>query len=179
MAKLCEGDIFPDFKIKTVFGTTDSIHGCTGNGKTAIVFLRYFGCTLCQYEILRYAENYNNIIGANGRLFVVLQSTAESIKKQLESQELPFDIICDPDEKIYKALEISTAENMEKLGGGKVMSKIAEAEKLNLSHGDYEGEELQLPAAFIIDNSLTVIYAKYGTNGADTPEPEELKTLLE
>lgn len=178
MAKLQVGDQFPDFKIETVFGTADSIKACIGKGKTAIVFLRYYGCTLCQYEMINYDEHYKEIVGNNGRLYVVLQSTADSIKKQMTTEASPFDIICDPNEELYKALEITSAKDMEELGGGAVMSKITEAEKLNLSHGDYEGEELQLPATFVIDKDMTVTYVRYGENGGDTPTYTELKTLL-
>ena len=179
MAKIHVGDQFPDFKIETVYGTESSISECIGDGKTALVFLRYYGCTLCQYEMINYAEHYNEIVDKDGRLYVVLQSTADSIKKQTTTEAFPFDIICDPKEELYKALDISAAEDMEGLGGGDVMSKITEASKLNLSHGDYEGEELQLPATFVIDKNMTVTYAKYGENGGDTPTYNELKTLLE
>mgnify|MGYP000609266414 FL=1 len=66
---------------------------------------------------------------------------------------------------------------MQELGGGKVAEKVVEARKL-FSHGEYEGEELQLPAAFVVEKDLTVTYARYGKDGADVPTPEELKKLL-
>lgn len=178
MAKIHVGDRFPDFRIETVYGTASSITECTGDGKTAFVFLRYYGCTLCQYEMINYAEHYKDIVGNDGRLYVVLQSTIDSIKKQTAAEAFPFDIICDPKEELYKELNIPAAKDMEELGGGDVMSKIAEAGKLNLSHGDYEGEELQLPATFVINKDMTVTYVRYGENVGDTPTYTELKTLL-
>ncbi len=178
MARLKIGDRLPDYKIETAFDTATSIKECIGKGKTAIVFLRYYGCTLCQYEMINYAENYNDIVGKDGKLYIVLQSTADSIKKQMTTSSFPFDIICDPKEELYKALSIPMARDMEELGGGDVMSKIAEAEKLSLSHGDYEGEELQLPATCVIDKDMIVTYVKYGENGGDTPSPDELRILL-
>ena len=43
---------------------------------------------------------------------------------------------------------------------------------------DDEGEELQLPAAFVVDHDLTVTYAHYGRVISDTPTADELAALL-
>ena len=178
MAKLKVGEKMPDFSSVTVFDAEEKrLSDRVGEGKTAIVFLRYYGCTLCQYDIHLYAENYKDIAGSNGKLFVVLQSKPETIRKTVSETDLPFEIICDPEEKLYKEFEINPAKNMLELGGVDVLAKIAKAKKL-FSHGEYEGEELQLPAAFVVEPDLTITYAKYGKNGADVPSPKELKKLL-
>ena len=177
MAKLTIGEKMPDFTAEGAFGPAEALSSRVGKGKTAIVFLRYYGCTLCQYDIHTYAEHYQEIVGDTGKLFVVLQSTPGSIKKQMTRETLPFEILCDPDEKLYKEFEINTAKDMAELGGGNVASKVTEAKKL-FSHGDYEGEELQLPAAFVVQPDLTITYARYGKDGADVPTPEELEQLL-
>ena len=177
MAKLTIGEKMPDFTAAGVFGPSEALSSRVGKGKTAIVFLRYYGCTLCQYDIHTYAEHYKEIVGDTGKLFVVLQSTPESIKKQMDRETLPFEILCDPEEKLYKEFEINPAKDKAELGGGNVAAKVTEARKL-FSHGDYEGEELQLPAAFVIQPDLTITYARYGKDGADVPTPEELEQLL-
>lgn len=177
MAKLKVGEKMPDFTAAGAFGPEEVLSSRVGKGKTAIVFLRYYGCTLCQYDIQTYAEHYQEIVGDTGRLFIVLQSTPESIKKQMTRETLPFEIICDPEEKLYKEFEINPAKDMAELGGGKVADKVTEARKL-FSHGDYEGEELQLPAAFVVQPDLTITYARYGKDGADVPTPQELEQLL-
>lgn len=177
MAKLTVGEKMPDFTAAGVFGSAKLLSSRVGKGKTAIVFLRYYGCTLCQYDIHTYAEHYQEIVGDTGKLFVVLQSTPESIKKQMTRETLPFEILCDPEEKLYKEFEINPAKDMAELGGGNVADKVAEARKRFL-HGDYEGEELQLPAAFVVQSDLTITYARYGKDGADVPTPQELEQLL-
>ena len=177
MAKLKVGEKIPDFLAVTVFDGEKPFSSRVGEGKTAIIFLRYYGCTLCQYDIYTYAQNYKEIVGDHGKLCVVLQSKPETIKKTVSENDLPFQIICDPQEKLYKEFEINPAKDMQELGGGKVAEKVVEARKL-FSHGEYEGEELQLPAAFVVEKDLTVTYARYGKDGADVPTPEELKKLL-
>ena len=178
MAKLNVGEKMPDFSSVTVFDAEEkALSKRVGDGKTAIVFLRYYGCTLCQYDIHLYSENYQDIVGSHGKLFVVLQSKPETIKKTVSENDLPFEIICDPEEKLYKEFEIKPAKSMLELGGVAVAAKVAKAKKL-FPHGEYEGEELQLPAAFVVGPDLKITYAKYGKNGADVPTPEELKELL-
>jgi peroxiredoxin len=169
MARLAVGEKMLDFTAAGAFGPEEALSSRVGKGKTAIVFLRYYGCTLCQYDIHTYAEHYQEIVGDTGKLFVVLQSTPESIKKQMTRET--------PEGKLYKEFEINPAKDKEELGGGNVVAKVTEARKL-FSHGDYEGEELQLPAAFVVKSDLTITYAKYGKDGADVPTPQELEQLL-
>ena len=102
MAKLKVGEKIPDFLAVTVFDGEKPFSSRVGEGKTAIIFLRYYGCTLCQYDIYTYAQNYKEIVGDHGKLFVVLQSKPETIKKTVSENDLPFQIICDPQEKLYK-----------------------------------------------------------------------------
>nr|WP_289706403.1 hypothetical protein [Enterocloster clostridioformis] len=56
--------------------------------------------------------------------------------------------------------------------------EAAEARKW-FTHKEYEGEELQMPAVFVVDRELRLTYVRYGENAGDVPEPEELKELLE
>ena len=47
-----------------------------------------------------------------------------------------------------------------------------------MKHGDYEGEELQLPALFIVDNEMNVTFAHYGKAAGDVPDIEKIAELL-
>ena len=77
---------------------------------------------------------------------------------------MPFEIICDPQMALYRRFDIQPAKSKLGLAGKQVLYKLASAEKLGLKHGLYEGDELQLPAAFIIDSEMQVLYAHYGKN---------------
>ena len=57
MAKLAVGEKMLDFTATGAFGPEEALSSRVGNGKTAIIFLRYYGCTLCQYDIHTYAEH--------------------------------------------------------------------------------------------------------------------------
>jgi len=148
-------------------------------GKTMLLFLRYYGCTLCQYDMLMLKEAYDKVEAVGGCVKVVLQSDPAALAEELgEEGYYPFEIICDPECALYKAYEIDPAGSMAELAGGNIMEKITAAKALGLSHGRYEGIEEQLPAAFVIDNEMTITYAHYGKNGTDIPSPEEIVELL-
>ena len=108
MPKLTVGAKMPDLTFCTPYANGCSLSQIARRvkGKTALVFLRYYGCTLCQYDIHLYKEGYEKIAATGGQLLVVLQSDPGKLAVQLEGQNLPFEIICDPREAIYKELEI-------------------------------------------------------------------------
>ena len=54
----------------------------------------------------------------------------------------------------------------------------AEAKKLGLEHGAYEGNELQLPAVFLLDRGMNVVYAHRAKNAGDMPEIADLLAKL-
>lgn len=180
MARLKIGDTLPDFSYCTPYEDGCRIHqlaGEQGKGKTAIIFLRYYGCTICQYDIHLFTQHYKEITSGGGNFCVVLQSQPENIRSQVGENRLPFPIVCDPERKLYQEFEILPAKSKEELAGGNAMAKIMEAKKY-FTHKEYEGDELQLPAVFVVDRDLKLVYVKYGENAGDVPKPEELKALL-
>ena len=74
-ARLTVGEVMPNFTYDTPFATgltlSDTVQKTP---KTALLFLRYYGCTLCQYDIHQLAENYHQITDVGGQVIVVLQS---------------------------------------------------------------------------------------------------------
>lgn len=176
---LAAGDVLDDFSFMTPFRSDVSISETAAKaGKTAIVFLRYFGCTLCQYDIHKYKEGYDAIRKAGGQLLVVLQSAPEVIREDINEGDLPFDIVCDPHAELYIAYNVLPAASFAGLTGPGTMDKINAAVSAGFTHGKYEGSELQLPAAFIIDKDLKVTYAHYGTSASDIPSAAELAELM-
>ena len=94
MAIIKAGVKLPDFTYDTPYKSglniTETVKKCK---KTAIVFLRYYGCPICQYDIHSFKENYYMIENVDGQILVVLQSDREKLAKSLGKNDLPFDII--------------------------------------------------------------------------------------
>lgn len=174
MSRISVGSIFPDFEITTVKKGKTSISEIIGKkGKTAIIFLRYFGCTLCQYDILQYKNDYEDIIEGGGNIIIVLQSTVESIGKQ-SAEAFPFDIICDAEQELYRQLEIEPVDNLKKAVGPSFLLKQVKMMKAGLRHGDYEGNENQLPAYFLVGQDRIVQLANYSKDLLDVPSGKDL-----
>ena len=179
MSKIAAGVKFPDFTYDTPYKSglniTETVKKCK---KTAIVFLRYYGCPICQFDIHNFRENYYMIENADGQLLVVLQSYREKLAKSLGKNGLPFDIICDPEMELYEEFEIGKASSMVKMMDFSTVCKVAKATFKGIKHGEYEGEELQLPALFIVDNEMNVTFAHYGKAAGDVPDIEKIAELL-
>ncbi len=180
MPKVTVGQTMPDFTFETPFEQGRSLAETLGrvSGKTALVFLRYYGCTLCQYDIHQFAKAHAEITASGGQMLVVLQSDPQKLAGQMKREDLPFDIICDPSQGLYRQLAIEAAHSMAKMADLKTMGKIAKATTGGFKHGDYEGEELQLPATFVMTDDGTLTYVRYGTSPGDVPSPAELVGLL-
>lgn len=149
-----------------------------GGRPTMFLFLRYYGCRICQLDLRDLDKNYEQIKQAGGQAVVILQSKREVLEKAAAEKPFPYTVICDPDQKLYKLFEILPAADREGLQGGNAVSKVERAAKMGLVHGEYEGNELQLPAAVLVDGKMTVRYAHYGENAADTPEASEIADLI-
>lgn len=180
MSRLTTGGVMPEFTFVTPFETGRSLSETVGRvqGKTALVFLRYYGCTLCQYDIHQFAQAKEAIGATGGQMLVVLQSDPALLAGQLKREDLPFDIICDPDQTLYKQFEIKPAESKLKLADPGTVLKIGKAKAAGFEHGANEGDELQLPAVFVLDSARQITYAHYGVSAGDVPSPEQLAERL-
>lgn len=173
---LKEGGTVPDFGFRTPFERDLTLGEAVKAvpGKTALLFLRYYGCTLCQYDIHQYKIHYDAVRAKGGQLLLVLQSDPDKLAAQLKKEDLPFSIICDPDAALYKRFGVAPAASREKMGGPGTMAKIEKARAAGFRHGEYEGNEMQLPAVFLMDRDCRLEYVHYGASVDDVPEPEEL-----
>ncbi len=174
------GQNLPNFEYTTVFKKGKKIYDSLENikGKTVIYFLRYYGCTLCQLDIHNIKENINKFKEKNSQVFVVLQSDVNTISKDVKKEEVGFDIICDPEAKLYSDFNILAAKTKQQLVDRKSLIKGKDALELGLNHGKYEGEELQLPATIIVNNQGLIEFVKYGKSAGDVPPIEEILELL-
>ena len=172
MARLVKGDKFPNFTVNTAFENGLTIEKITDGKPTMFMVLRYIGCTVCRYDVHMLTERYNEFAEKGVNVVVVMQSKPENVQKDLAGGTLPFHLICDEAQEIYKTLEINAAKDMQELLGdglAKLQEKGAKAAAAGFAHGEYEGIEEQLPAFFYIDADLTVKEAHYAKSIMDMP----------
>ena len=164
MAKIEAGCKLADFSFNTPFESDVKLsEKAKGAKKTILLFLRYYGCTLCQLDIREYANAYDRIKAKDAQLLVVLQSPASTINAQMKKEDLPFDIICDPDMGLYKEFELGVAASKEEMIRPEDMPKMGEK---------------QFPGYFLLDSELNVLEAHRATSILDMPSVDEMIAKL-
>lgn len=177
MSKLSVGDHFPDFSVITSHAVNTCISSLADGQPVMILFLRYIGCTVCRMDVHDFIHAYAKFQEKGVGLLLVMQSKPEIVQRDLANEDLPFPIICDVSQDIYKELDVVPAKSMAELvGDGReaMMNKLSAAKEAGFDHGDYEGNEQQLPAFFYLDKDLTVLDLHYAKNISDIPSPDEL-----
>ncbi len=185
MPRLEVGQVIPEFTVRTADRENLSLHAMLKEQKKTVLWvLRYIGCTTCRYDVDLIAKNYEKFLEKNAQVIVVMQSDPAIVRRDLAGYDYPVQIICDQEQEIYKTLEIPAAAdrdhfisksigNMAKLG-----VRMAVVKASGFVHGDYEGNEQQLPALFILDDSGNVLHAHYAAHFVDMPSLEEVLELL-
>jgi peroxiredoxin len=142
------------------------------------------GCTACRYDIHVIKERYGEFKKLDAQVLVVLQSQPELVQADLKGDEPPYEIITDPDQKIYRRFSIDPAATTEGLmpadpeGLKKLEEKREKIKAAGFSHGKYEGDENQLPAMFIVGQDGLVLYARYANSIVDLPAVDEVLEKL-
>ncbi len=178
MAKINVGERMENFVFDTPYKRGIDLNYVVDGKRTGMLFSRYYGCSLCRYDMLTLKEQYEKIAATGGQVVFVLQSDPDLLARNFTETEYPFWIIADPKQEMYKALSIDPAESIKDAIDEKALKKIQCAKKIGIEHGEYEGNENQLPAAFVIEPDLTVSYAHYAKTAGDIPDVDEFAALL-
>ena len=179
MAKLVKGDKFPDFRFDTAFQNDMTITDVVNGKETFFWFLRYIGCTICRWDVHMLTQRYNEFVEKGVNVVVVMQSTPEIVQRDLNGEKLPFYLICDSKQELYTTLELNVAENQQrKVPNEDALARLTVkregAKASGFVHGDYEGNEQQLPAFFAVDGEMNVLEAHYARNLGDMPFAKEV-----
>ena len=180
--KLTKGLQMPDFTYLSPYAEGEKTFAdYAGGKKTFVVFLRYYGCTVCRLDLHIYAQRMKEFADRDCQLMVVLQSDPALVRDEAPLGTFPFEIACDPSQAVYRQFEIEPAKNMAALIGGglfKAVKKMNAAKKFGFTHGEYEGNEQQLPAMVLVDENGTIAFSHYAKNMTDMPSADEMLAML-
>ena len=137
MAKVNVGDQMENFVFDTPYKRGMDLKTIVNGKKTGLLFSRYYGCSLCRYDMIQLKEQYDKITATGGQVVFVLQSDPDLLARNFTEKEYPFWVIADPEQKIYKALSIDPATSIKDAIDEKALKKIQAAKKLGLEHGEY------------------------------------------
>ena len=156
-SKLKPGDPAPALSGKAVnMDDTVDIKQLMEKGPVVVVFSRYFGCPVCQSDFDKLIDVQDELLD-RARLVYVIQSSPERATAFLASRDEKFPVLCDPDPPypLYGAWGI---KNVSLVTLGK-MAKVVLSRKYQ--HGEYEGNEKQSPADFIVGKDGTITRVNY------------------
>lgn len=177
-ASLKVGESIPDFTYDTPYERGKSFLSESIGKKTALIFSRYYTCGLCQSLLSELAENADKLKEKELQVKVVMQSVPESVREALgENNPYPFEIICDPKQKLYRRFEVFPAgmTDMMAMSGMKQMMKAMAA---NAGSGKPEGNQAQLPALFMTDEKGIIFHAEYPSSMTGLPGVEEMCRIM-
>jgi len=158
----------PDFRFKTPWENEINFYDALGNHPAVLIFLRYYGCPVCQMEMAKIKKEFDLAAKKGARVFVVLQSTPETIASLIKKDDFPFTIICDPKGQVFQIYGVEAGGIIKYLHPAGLIAAI-KAVSRGFMHGKFEGKETQLPAAFAMTADKIIKYAHYGENISDMP----------
>ena len=156
----------PDFTAKLVNGEEIQLTEMIKTQSVCIIFLRFLGCPLTRLRLAELEKEIEKYKTSELKLIVVFESTVERTQKYMTRKGLTMDIVVDEQRKLYDMFDVKPGGFMKMLNPG-VLKKSGEATIKGHLHGAFEGNELQLPAAFIIDKDQQFSYVNYGEHPAD------------
>jgi peroxiredoxin len=170
MAKLRPGDLAPEFSFDSVNMGRVILSEYRGR-RVLLVFGRYFGCPVCQYD-------FDQLISLRGEtgidVIYMVQSRPESAAEYISGLDVDFPVVAVPLEggryRVYDAYGIGA---MGPASVVQIFIRARDARRAGKVHGPYEGRETQSPADFLIDVDGTVLRAHVGLF-----EPGELAAFI-
>lgn len=176
MPRLCVGDTIENFSYENALSQKKSFHEIL-TGPTILWFMRYIGCTACQVDLHDLEQQLPELKRRGIQVVIVLQSTPQSIRQQ-RPEGMPFEVICDPEGQLYRKFDVLPAKSKMTMLSVQLPKKLSRAKSLGLSHGEYEGNEQQLPALFLLNDQGKVVYTRYAKTLTDLPDVEDLPDML-
>ncbi len=155
---LKEGDDAPLFKLDSYNAGSIDLTEFRGQ-KVVLIFSRYFGCPICLLDLSTLMKRKTEIEDKGAKILYITQSGKKVAKEYIQKENIDFPVIPSSKDELYKeyGLGLMTAGAF-----AKVRSKLKEAIKLGIEHGEYEGWEKQGPGQFVADEQGKIIHALKG-----------------
>ena len=165
------GNLAPNFMASLVDGKNIELYQLLKSQSVCVIFLRFLGCPLTRLRMAELETEIDKYNLNDLKLLVVFESTPDRTQKYINRKGLHLDIITDAKRKLYDLYDVQPGGYLKMLNP-QVLKKAGEATLKGHMHGAFEGNELQLPAAFIINKDRHFSYVNYGNHPADAVETD-------
>ena len=154
----------------------DSVPIPDPNSLLHLQFRRHAGCPICNTHLRSVTQRLDEITAAGIREVVFFHSTADLLREY--QQELPYDVIPDPERQIYR--EFGVERSWRAIMTPKVLASVGSGfvqQRGKGTLGTLTESHLGMPADFLIGTDGTVLAVKYGEHGADQWSVDELLAI--
>lgn len=137
-------------------------------GRTVLLkFYRFATCPVCNLHLHRFIEEYHTL-DALGLTTMVLFHSPEAKVEASHAEPLPFDLVPDPDKRIFRAFGVETG--WAGMFSPTVMRDYRRALAAGFPPGmlTSDGGITGNPADFIVDAAGRIAFAHYGRHYADS-----------
>jgi thioredoxin-dependent peroxiredoxin len=169
------GDRAPEFELPDQHGNATTLSQF--RGKTLVLyFTRYVGCPVCQMEMVEFSKRCGDFKSSGAELVIVTQSAVDRLAGFSVDNHFEFKVLSDIRRQAYRHYQVGCGlmGALSPKNVGPILRSLIKGYK----HGRFEGNELQYPAQFIIDENQIVVFAHYGRNISDSLPAEELLARL-
>ena len=172
--KIKVGDKLPELRLSPVYGDSLRISSLKGK-KILLTFNRYVSCPLCNFRTHELLEHYDTL-KQNGLVIIsVYESGRETLTQYTSKEEIPFFMIADPDEILYKQFKVRKSWWKTFTGlFNHYNRKHSAGKKLFKSKYDRDGHLNRIGADFLIDENGIIRTAYYGKFVGDHLPVEEI-----
>lgn len=171
MPRLFKGDKMPNFDVTTMKNEKTTLFHLSAGKPTVMLTLRHIGCPITRLDVQEFCDEYDAFVEKDVNVVLVLQSSPAVVMEVMEEQEVPFPIICDEKQEIYKKLQVSPAKTGLHFMKGSSETRVRKslAKQAGFVQGEKEGHPLQLPAFFYFDRYRIVTECHYAEYLCDMP----------
>ncbi len=158
-----------DFEATTLSGR--QIHLSEMRGKRILLsFFRNGACALCNLRVHELSQRIDDFAKKNIQLLGVFESSREDMLPYVGQQRLPFELITDPEGKLYDLYQLeSSKEKIDQvIASGVAKERIESAAALGYQLTHQQGSNFfRLPADFLIDEEFIIEKAHYSDHVID------------
>jgi peroxiredoxin len=174
MPKVRTGNRLADHQLTAIDGTIVPVPDPAG--MVHLQLLRFAGCPICHLHVHQLAGRHEEI-RANGIREVVVFHSEPALLREYQN-DLPFDVIGDPEKRLYSELGVETSVRSVLHPGAVAAGVVGLIKGASFKAGVIAPENrLSMPADFLIGVDGTVLAAKYGRHANDHWSVDELLAI--
>jgi peroxiredoxin len=142
-------------------------------GPVVVIFYRGFWCPVCNRHLSELQDSLKLIYDKGATVVAISPEKPEYLQKTAEKTGAKFTLLYDEDYKISDAFDVTFKPDSGQLF---LYNNILKG-NLKVTHSDYS-ERLPIPATFIIDKNLSVIWRQFNPDYKKRASVKEIVAAL-